>query len=533
MDMPKFRDYTERELKIINGFFTPYLFYENINSRERRCICSYCGSEYTVTNDNFEIFTAYHNEWVTCEKCRQRVQAKSKGKAKSCQNLYESHRVVTFYKVNENEVRVIADEAVKRYNYEYNPKIKFYKSSRYIIKPGAVRQYKYSYYYDWREQKSFGEPFHASSNGGCYWVKPDNSYKIIGLERLGATFLKYNMLKEYLERAKSEKALSYLCQFAIYPQIEMLQKLGYYDIVKNLVELKNKSYPYVNWGADSLDKFLKLSKAELKEFRANNGDLQLLKMVYLMKKHFKAKKPIQKAIEIRNQIEGAYISKADFVKDVISQAKRYGIEGPKVVNYLIKKQTDKKTFYFLKSDYFDYISMAKDLGYDFSEHNVVFPPNLTRAHDLANETHIIWLEEKKAKEEAERDKAAQKTLQKKDRQYSFTDGEFLITVPHSTKEILEEGRKQKHCVGGYVGRHMEGKLTICFLRTCKKPDEPLYTIEMHNKSLKQVQGFQNRTPLTTAAKLFFDKWLEWVKLGSKRDKKGTPILVKTLAETTA
>ena len=533
MDTPKFRDYTERELKIINGYFTPYLFYENISHKDRRCICSYCGHEYTVTPNDYEIFTARHNEWVTCKKCRQKVQAKSKGKVKSGQNLWESHRVVTIYRVNENEVRIIADEAVKSYLWCHNPNIKFYHSSRYIIKPGEVSHYRCSYY-ETSEQKSFGEPFRPKNNGVWYCVKPDNSYKIIGLERLGSTFLKYNMLNEYLQYKCSDKAVSYLCQFAMHPQMELLQKLGYYDIVRNLVELKNKSYPYVNWGAESLDKFLKLSKAELKEFRQINGDLKLLKMVYLMKRYYKAKNPIQKALEIESQIEGYYIgAKADDVKESLSQAKRYDIPGPEVVNYIIKKQTSKKRFCDTKQEYFDYVRMGKDLGYDFKEHNVVFPKDLTKSHDLANETHIVWLEEKKAKEEAERDKAAQKGLKKKDRQYCFTDGKFLITVPHSTKEILEEGRKQKHCVGGYAGRHMEGKLTICFLRTAEKPDEPLYTIEMHDKKLTQVQGYGNRTPLTTAAKLFFDKWLDWVNLGSKRDKNGNPILVKRLAEATA
>ena len=72
--------------------------------------------------------------------------------------------MVTIYAENKNQVHIIADLAVKRYSENYhNPKIKFYESSRYVITPGEVRQYKESYYYGLSEQKNFGEPFHASS----------------------------------------------------------------------------------------------------------------------------------------------------------------------------------------------------------------------------------------------------------------------------------------------------------------------------------------------------------------------------------
>ena len=118
-------------------------------------------------------------------------------------------------------------------------------------------------------------------------------------------------------------------------------------------------------------------------------------------------------------------------------------------------------------------------------------------------------------------------LNKKDKQYCFSDGKFQVIVPHRVAEIIEEGKRQQHCVGGYAGRHMEGKLTICFLRLSAEPDKSLYTIEMHNKTLQQVQGHHNNTPLTPEAKAFFDIWLKWVKAGSKRDKNGVPVINKT------
>lgn len=534
----KFTEYTQRELKIINLLFSPYLFYENLNSKTRRCICTACGQEYEVTYDNYDIFTACHNDEVICEKCKRTVKAKNKGKAKTCKNLYEEQRVVVIHRINANKIEILADAAYKSYyGGIHNPEVNFYKSSRYILQPGKARHFDWHWYGKyWKERKKFSEPFYLKNNGGCFWVEPDNSYTIIGMEKLDNTFLKYQLLDEYeneyirrnpRRRIINFKEVSYLCHFAERPQIEILQKSGYFEIVRNLVELNNKSYPYVNWSADSFAGFFKMTKQQLKDFRKIGGDYDLLKLFWVMKKHFKSKKPLLDAVNIRCEIKGAIISsEADLLRDAISNIKEHKLSIIDTVRYLIKQQEKNGYFDTVRREYFDYYRMAKDLNYDFSVHNVLYPPDLKHAHDLANETHIVWLEEKKAKEEAERDKKAQRMLLKKDKQYCFTDGKYLITVPHSTKEILEEGRRQQHCVGGYAGRHMEGRLTICFLRKVSEPRKPFYTIEMHGKSLSQVQGFNNRTPLTPQAKIFFDKWLRWVLSGSKRDTEGNPIFEK-------
>lgn len=91
----------------------------------------------------------------------------------------------------------------------------------------------------------------------------------------------------------------------------------------------------------------------------------------------------------------------------------------------------------------------------------------------------------------------------------------------------------RHCVAGYAARHLRGTLAILFLRDASAPDKSLYTIEMHGKSLTQVQGYNNKTPLTPEAKDFFNCWLEWVKQGSKRRRDGSPILKKAVSQKTA
>ena len=192
----------------------------------------------------------------------------------------------------------------------------------------------------------------------------------------------------------------------------------------------------------------------------------------------------------------------------------------------IHKQANKSSESLINTrrEYFDYLDMAKKLKYDLKNEVVFFPKNLRNAHDIAVETYNAQRAEEEAKKNAEKEKKAKKFINKYKKLYCFSDGEFLIMVPTTTAEIIREGKEQCHCVGGYAARHLEGKLAICFLRSITEPDKALYTIEMHEKEVKQIQGYKNSTPLTPQAKLFFEKWKLWVKQGSPRDKKGNPKL---------
>ena len=123
-----------------------------------------------------------------------------------------------------------------------------------------------------------------------------------------------------------------------------------------------------------------------------------------------------------------------------------------------------------------------------------------------------------------------------EKKYCFEMDGYMIRVPASGEEILDEGRKLKHCVGGYAERHIKGTVTILFMRRTKKPDEPWLTIEMRGNSLVQIHGYRNEGIHTTEGRFapdpwevyreFLNTWLEWLKKGSKRDRDGRPRLPK-------
>lgn len=83
---------------------------------------------------------------------------------------------------------------------------------------------------------------------------------------------------------------------------------------------------------------------------------------------------------------------------------------------------------------------------------------------------------------------------------------------------------------------MKGTTTILFMRKADKPKEPFLTIQMQGKTLMQIHGYRNEGLYTAKGRFapdpreeykgILDPWLDWIAKGSKRDKKGQPVLPK-------
>lgn len=538
--IPRFKALCQADKKAINDCFTPYLFYEQINRQgDREFTCSHCGATYvvpatarTTTDDIWELQRVRHNEEYHCLKCRTHAIVKNKGKAKACVNLYESQRVCVIQTAGENKVFIRCFHTEKSYHSGgYNPEIKYLECGRYYLSPTEQKKYKMLWYSDgWGEFEAISEPFVIKNAMG---YPCDNSYTVIGLNRLQNTFLKYNMLEEYAERRKDYllnacrdimraeiKMIKYLVYFAKYPQIEMLQKLGHYDVVENLVEAGIKSGPFVNWKAKTIYEFFKMTKQEYKGFIAAGGTLRELK----------ARQALKKAVQNPTwEVVSKYQKECEGEHQIIRAVEGMSQKGLPIkpgLDYLLKQKGKCQYYSFWETinQYDDYYRMAAALQYDLQNPIVYFPKNLREAHDNANRNHQILLEQRAAEKNRKILEEYKKIHSKYVRQYEFTNGEFSIIVPKNMDEIIREGKLQQHCVGGYAERHIKGVLTICFLRLNKDIETPLYTIEMHGDRLQQVQGKGNRTPLTKEAQTFFDSWLAWVKGGSKHYKDGSPKL---------
>lgn len=532
MKSPEFEELTEREKELIDNLFPHYLFYKTLPNGDREFQCSHCRQSFvkshlarTSSYEDRELMRVRHGDLRRCPLCGAVTTVKNLGKSKQRKNLWHREKVVVIHAVNHDRIEARCYFTEKDYEYSPTPKIELIEKSRYLLTPGKAIRFKVQHYNsgEFYDVNTIGEPF---PNAAIFYGV-DEGYTVFGLNRLENTFLKYNQLDSFISydaqhfsgRVYNGPMMTYLSYFAMYPQLEMLQKLGHYDVVRALVNENKKSSPYVNWKAKSIADFFKMSKQEYKAFKENGGTLRLLRAAYGIRGS-KAQLDFVKAKAYLDGFGSEYN-----IKCFAEKVEKAGISSEEAFKYVLKNKG--------YSEYTDYLRMADLLGYDLKIHNVAFPKNLKEAHDNATAAERIMLEEKRAEENRKKEIAAEKYLKKYEKQYSFTDGIYSIIVPHTIKEIVDEGKAMKHCVGGYAGRHMEGMLTILFLRSAVKPDKSLYTIEMHGKTLTQVQGYNNRTPLTPEAKAFFDMWLSWVESGSKRTKSGEPILTPKIATKTA
>lgn len=100
------------------------------------------------------------------------------------------------------------------------------------------------------------------------------------------------------------------------------------------------------------------------------------------------------------------------------------------------------------------------------------------------------------------------TKKKRDELYDFEDDEFIIKMPDTPIDIMEEGKALDHCVGGYMENHVDGKTTILFLRRKNDPETSFYTIEVKDNKVIQIHGKYNRWLGNNPEAIpFMRKWL--------------------------
>ena len=119
------------------------------------------------------------------------------------------------------------------------------------------------------------------------------------------------------------------------------------------------------------------------------------------------------------------------------------------------------------NDYRDYIADCHKLGLNLKDTAVNRPKSLKVSHDWArDEIKIQETQVYDALIEATHDSLARLT--------EWSDGKFTVIMPRTSKEIVEEGVRQNHCVGRYCERVAVGESIILFLRRADDPDKNFY-----------------------------------------------------------
>lgn len=182
-----------------------------------------------------------------------------------------------------------------------------------------------------------------------------------------------------------------------------------------------------------------------------------------------------------------FISRERWFKYYLSQTEDYKEEGDFI------------------NDYRDYIADCHKLGLNLKDTAVNRPKSLKVSHDWArDEIKIQETQVYDALIEATHDSLARLT--------EWSDGKFTVIMPRTSKEIVEEGVRQNHCVGRYCERVAVGESIILFLRRADDPDKNFYTMEikkdMDRLDVVQCRGYANNKK-TEEVERFLKKYARW------------------------
>lgn len=132
----------------------------------------------------------------------------------------------------------------------------------------------------------------------------------------------------------------------------------------------------------------------------------------------------------------------------------------------------------------DTIKMFKVINRDKTLKDFYNTLKTTTMEELHNKYQLVYQAITNAKIEQEyQEVVSQLNVQE------YDNGEFSITIPKTTQDIINEGKALHHCVGVYVDKVIRREDMIYFLR--KDKDVPYVTIEVKDKKVTQIEGDMN------------------------------------------
>lgn len=529
----------------VNRIFTPYLFIRHDRKAHMTEVqCSVCGGSGSLpdvirTIADAEIIWGRHNDEACCPYCGERMRLKEIGRLGQRKKMQEWHPVVILTE-RDGDIYARGYWARKLYKYGLTEPPEFMLTNAYHFTPGRATIYTSNGYsgsiegnYD-PVHRVITEPF-TSRN---YYFSTYESYAVIGLSEIERSAFRYCGqhitcpgyavtwgLETFFVQHDLMKFLAACC---IYPrQIEMLNKTGFAELVDDLVCGRRKNAKIFNWHADSYKDAFGLTRQEMQQWRDSGAPIQAIASY----------KSLRRAGQHPDfaQLAAIYCSYSD-VQKFFKMARRAGLQPAELHRYLAKQIRDKQTAHpswmlGLLADYYD---MAQRLGWELGSTEAPWTPRDLRAkHDEAAEEQKLQEIRRRTAELAAKQAAAEESLARRREKYNAERGGYIIRIADTAEEIQIEGRTLHHCVGGYAERHLADKLTICFIRRAETPSAALYTVEMQGNRLIQIHGYKNdvdkpadQRPEAVMAWLL-EPWLEWLRRGSPRDKKGQPRWPKT------
>lgn len=470
-----------------------YFFYDSKKGgRQVEGVCSACGHAVTVER-------AKHNDAGTCPHCRRPFVMKSNGRRG---RLWERVTASIIQRYDEDKliVRIIkGNYAAPRGE---RGQVDYYEKTRIIV-----------------GMNPNGEPFEEAYHNefGCFDITPwKKGYPPVmflyqrnfnaetcgflycrNLAReLAGTPWQYCQLKSFYEGIQDEMQVApYLTVSRMLPAIEFFVKLKLYWLVTHLVYKTGFSGAdtVINPQGKNLREVLQIDPSDLPILQRPTATVDSLAL-------------LRKLREEGHRPDAAFFDWAeqhDVCSSMLMQRALHYTTPHKLMRYLGQQFASRKAsnswdHRSAATDYRDYLGFCETLHYDLTDEFILFPRNLKRAHDRAQ--NMIRIDE--VRQYDAQIAASEKQLKQL---YQFSADGLVVLPPHTAGEIVSEGHKLHHCVGTYVENVARGLCAILFVRKAEAKRTPFYTVEVRDGRIVQARGNNNCAP-TPEVKQFLDTW---------------------------
>lgn len=286
---------------------------------------------------------------------------------------------------------------------------------------------------------------------------------------------------------------TFLYAYLKHPRLEHLVKVGFCSIVADMVY----GYSYGHDGCldesrDRTHQILQVAAEDVEFLRGLDVNLSALKL-YRMYQGVKDRQRLL-AWHLKHEVKRDvatlldYMTAYRFLKYMDSQ---HG-------NLCQGDSSRYKNMQDVVTEYRDYLSICRNLGYDLKNSFILYPRNLQEAHDRV-------AAEFKYKKDKQIEQDFIKVYQKLAGKYDFEKDGLKIVYPDTPDDVIAEGHALHHCVGRYVKSVAGGQCIILFLRRCSDEAQPFYTIEVQGNKAVQVKGMRN-CDMTPEVQAFITAW---------------------------
>lgn len=483
-----------------------YIIY---SAPSREGICTHCHNTVEVK--------AAHGHKMKCPCCRKEVTVLRSGAFHSGHDKRSSQRYVWYIQKLRSGIAmrlscvdtrlhknctVCGSRGVQRefkINDDWTMEIDYYDEGRYFI--DAAGNFKHAFEYG--RFMNTDEVRWCRSNtmsGAEFDIYPG------GADIIKSVYpeFQYIPIKDII-RGERHNPFELMRSFHRYPFIEYTWKLGLKKLTYDLIDYR----PYrhyndevINTEGRNITEILRVGKADIKELRILDPDIDDLSLYQLLKSnHIKA------GIDDIKRLQRSYSEGRDIIRCLKYQSLA------KFVNYIDTQallrggDSHSGVWGYTLSDYCDYISDAEEAGYNLSDTAVLNPHDLTAAHDDADIEARIQGYVKKGRKYAPEIAHRAGAL----RWLYHQDDNYIIRPIWSFDELIEESRSMKHCVGSYADKYANGHCVILCVRRKDLPERAFATLELSedHKRIIQLRGFKNSAVQEDVRK-FCDEWLAMI-----------------------